>query len=58
MICEFDHPLESIMGKQFGEFITKEHLKNGVKLHTKTLVKELITDASGNVTSVILTNGE
>lgn len=46
------------MGTRFGEILTKEHAKNGVKIHTKTLCKELSTNESGAVTKVLLNNGE
>jgi NADPH-dependent 2,4-dienoyl-CoA reductase/sulfur reductase-like enzyme len=57
MICEFDHPLEPIMGTRFGEILTKEHTKAGVKIHAKAKVTELRTNEAGNVTQVVLSNG-
>lgn len=52
-----EFPLEIALGKELGKMIANEHLKEGVKLHMKSGVKEITKDQNGNINGVILIDG-
>lgn len=58
MICSDDVPFKLQLGPEIGAYMLKEHQDNGVKVHTNVMVKKINADASGNVASVTLSNGE
>jgi NADPH-dependent 2,4-dienoyl-CoA reductase/sulfur reductase-like enzyme len=51
-------PLARILGDEFGQHLLGTHTSHGVNLHTSATVSELESGPQGDVTAVVLSNGE
>lgn len=57
MIGLEEYPVETVFGKEIGRMMAKQHESNGVKLHMQKDIKEVITNAEGEVEAMILNDG-
>lgn len=57
LVTRQENPMETVLGKEVSSILKAEHEKNGVQIHSKSSIKEIKKDGSGNVSAVVLENG-